>query len=122
MKTIQAIPTWVKGQSVTATIFNLRPIYGELFKSADFYYQLLDKDLAMVAEGNISLSGEAYQEWGSDDNYPYEYAAEQLNLTITGDYVPPVFEPEVETVEEVFETPIVEEEIVDEEPSTEEEI
>jgi len=87
MKTIEKIPTWVKGQSVTATIFNLRPIGGELFQSASFYYALLDDNKILVAEGNISLSGEDYQEWGDDDNYPYDWAASQLNLVITGDYV-----------------------------------
>jgi hypothetical protein len=90
MKTIQPIPTWVKGQSVTATIFNLRPIGGELFQSASFYYALLDDNKTLVAEGNLSLSGEDYQEWGDDDNYPYNYAAGKLNLVITGDYVEPV--------------------------------
>jgi len=106
MKNIQPIPTWVKGQSVTATIFNLRPIGGELFQSASFYYALLDDNKTLVAEGNLSLSGEDYQEWGNDDNYPYEWAATKLNLTITGDYTPPVVEtPIIETVE----TPIIEE-------------
>jgi hypothetical protein len=90
MKTIEKIPTWVKGQAVTATIFNLRPIGGELFQSASFYYALLDDNKTLVAEGNLSLSGEDYQEWGDDDNYPYNYAAEKLNLVITGDYVEPV--------------------------------
>lgn len=90
MKTIQSIPTWVKGQAVTATIFNLRPIGGELFQSATFYYALLDDALVVVADGNLTLSGEAYQEWGNDDEYAYDYAASQLNLVITGDYVAPV--------------------------------
>ena len=98
MKTIQPIHTWVKGQSVTATIFNLRPIYGELFKSADFYYELLDNNMAQVAQGNLNLSGDEYEEW-VDDNYPYEWAARKLNLTITGDYVPPV---EIEITPESF--------------------
>ena len=92
MKTIQSIPTWVKGQAVTATIFNLRPIGGELFQSASFYYALLDSDLVMVADGNLSLTGEDYQAWNNSDNYPYEWAAEKLNLVITGDYVAPVVE------------------------------
>jgi hypothetical protein len=90
MKTIQSIPTWVKGQAVIATIFNLRPIGGELFQSASFYYALLDSDLVMVAEGNLTMSGESYNEWGNDDEYAYNYAAEQLNLVITGEYVKPV--------------------------------
>jgi len=90
MKTIESIPTWVKGQAVTATIFNLLPIHGELFKYTDFCYQLLDNDLVVVADGNLSLSGEEYQAWGDSDNYPYEWAAGELNLVITGDYVAPV--------------------------------
>ena len=112
MKNIQEIPTWVKGQAVTATIFNLRPIGGELFQSASFYYALLDSDLVMVAEGNLTMSGEAYLEWGNDDEYAYNWGAEQLNLVITGDYVAPVIEsvnePIVDTLNEVIE-PIVNE-------------
>ena len=107
MKTIQAIPTWVKGQAVTATIFNLRTIHGELFKYTDFCYQLLDEKMAVVADGNLSLSGEEYQAWGDSDNYPYEWAAEKLNLVITGEYVAPVIassnEPIVDTLNEVAE-------------------
>ena len=95
MKNIQSIPTWVKGQAVTATIFNLRPIGGELFQSATFYYALLDSDLVMVADGNLTMSGEAYNEWGNDDEYAYNYAAEKLNLVITGDYVAPVIESSI---------------------------
>jgi len=90
MKNIQEIPTWVKGQAVTATIFNLRPIGGELFQSATFYYALLDSDLVMVADGNLTMSGESYNEWGNDDEVAYNWGASELNLVITGDYVAPV--------------------------------
>jgi hypothetical protein len=92
MKTIESIPTWVKGQAVTATIFNLRPIGGELFQSATFYFALLDSDLVVTADGNLTMSGESYNEWGNDDEYAYNYAAEKLNLVITGDYVAPVID------------------------------
>jgi hypothetical protein len=112
MKNIQSIPTWVKGQAVTATIFNLRPIGGELFQSASFYFALLDSDLVMVADGNLTMSGESYNEWGNDDEYAYNYAAEKLNLVITGEYVAPVIassnEPIVDTLNEVAE-PIADE-------------
>jgi hypothetical protein len=112
MKTIKSIPTWVKGQAVTATIFNLRPIGGELFQSASFYYALLDSDLAVTADGNLTMSGEAYLEWGNDDEYAYNWGAGELNLVITGDYVKPVIassnEPIVDTLNEVAE-PIVNE-------------
>jgi hypothetical protein len=112
MKTIQSIPTWVKGQAVTATIFNLRPIGGELFQSATFYFALLDSDLVVTADGNLTMSGDAYNEWGNNDEYAYNYAANMLNLVITGDYVAPVIasrnEPVVNTLNEVAE-PIADE-------------
>jgi hypothetical protein len=46
------------------------------------------------------MTGEAYQEWNQDE-FAWEWVAEQLNLTITGDYVAP--EPEVTTTTEVVE-------------------
>ena len=37
------------------------------------------------------MTGEAYTKW-TQDAYAWDWIAEQLNLTITGDYVPPVVE------------------------------
>jgi hypothetical protein len=95
MKTISPIQSWINGKSVTATIFNMYVIGGVLGSSASFYYSLLDSDLANVAQGNLTMSGEAYAAWGNDDEYCWNWAAssDQLNLTIIGDYVPPM--PEV---------------------------
>ena len=92
MKTISPIQSWINGKSVTATIFNLYPIGGELFKYARFYYALLDENMGVCASGNLDMSGEAYQAWGNNDEYAYTWSAspEVLNLTIIGDYVPPV--------------------------------
>lgn len=91
MKQISPIQSWVNGHSVTATIFNMYVIGGVLGSSASFYYSLLDENLANVAQGNLTMSGEAYAGWGNNDEYAWLWAAspEQLNLTITGDYVPP---------------------------------
>ena len=99
MKTISPIQSWINGKSVTATIFNMYVIGGVLGSSASFYYSLLDSDLANVAQGNLTMSGEAYAGWGNDDEYAWDWAAssDQLNLTIIGDYVPPVPEPIVPT-------------------------
>ena len=98
MKTISPIQSWINGKSVTATIFNMYVIGGVLGSSASFYYSLLDSDLANVAQGNLTMSGDAYLGWGNDDEYAWNWAAstDQLNLTIIGDYVPPVPEPIVE--------------------------
>jgi hypothetical protein len=99
MKTISPIQSWINGKSVTATIFNMYVIGGVLGSSASFYYSLLDSDLANVAQGNLTMSGEAYAAWGNNDEYAWDWAAstDQLNLTIIGDYVPPVPEPIVPT-------------------------
>ena len=92
MKTIEPIVSWVKGQKVNATIFNMKPIGGTLFVEAAFTYSLLDENLVVVADGNLYMTGESYQGWGNDDEYAYNWAAlpENLDLIITGDYVPPV--------------------------------
>ena len=42
-----------------------------------------------LAQGNLTMSGEAYTDW-TVDNYAWDWIAEQLNLVITGDYVAPV--------------------------------
>ena len=89
MKTISPIQTWINGKSVEATIFNMYPIGGTLGSSASFYYSLLDDSLAQVSQGNLTMSGEAYAGWGNDDEYAWDWAAEELNLTITGEYIPP---------------------------------
>ena len=96
MKTITAIPSWINGQSVQATILNAYAINVALGVSATFYYALLDENLAGIAQGNLTMTGEAYTQW-TVDSYAWDWIAAQLNLTITGDYVPPV-EPIVEEV------------------------
>lgn len=98
MKTIQPIQTWVNGQSVTATLFSLSIVGGILGASANFYYLLLDDANIRVAQGTIIMEGEAYAQWGNDDEYAWDWAATTLNLTITGDYVPPVHPIEETTV------------------------
>jgi len=92
MKQIEPIQTWVNGKSATATILNLRPNGGNLFVNANLYYSLLDENQIVCAYGNIDMTGADYQAWGNNDEYAYTWAAskDQLNLTIIGDYVPPV--------------------------------
>ena len=101
MKTISPIQSWINGQSVQATILNAYAINVALGVSATFYYALLDESLGMVAQGNLVMTGEAYTEW-TIDSYAWDYIAEQLNLTIIGDYVPPVIETPTEEFSERF--------------------
>jgi hypothetical protein len=65
-----------------------------LGNSATFYYSLSaqneDQTIgSQVAQGNLSMTGDDYEKWQAD-NYAWDWVAEQLNLTITGEYVPPV--------------------------------
>lgn len=91
MKTISPITSWNNGQSVQATILNSYATNVTLGYSADFYYALLDANLNFVAQGNLTMIGEAYTKW-QQDSYAWDYVASTLGLTITGDYVPPTVE------------------------------
>jgi hypothetical protein len=106
MKTIEAVQIWDNGQVLEAKILNAYCINDNLSTSGTFYYQLLSEtvDLAVgqqLTQGNLTMTGEEYQEWQTNE-YAYDWVAAQLNLTITGDYVPPV-------PPEPTPTPIVEE-------------
>ena len=94
MKTIEAVSIWDNGQVQEAKILNAYAVNVTLGTSATFYYTLLteNSDLSVgqqIAEGNLTMTGEAYAAW-EVDSYAWDWVAEQLNLTITGDYVAPV--------------------------------
>ena len=97
MKTIEPISIWDKGTVQEAIILNAYCINDNLSTSASFYYSLLSNSMQQLAQGNLSMSGEVYDAWQTND-YAYNWVASQLNLTITGDYVPPVVPPVVEEV------------------------
>ena len=88
MKTIAPITIWFNGKNYTATIFSLNCINDNLKDSAIFYYQLLDANLLQLAQGNLTMSLPDYATDWSTNNSAYLWAATQLGLTITGDYIP----------------------------------
>jgi hypothetical protein len=94
MKTIEAIQIWDKGTIKEAKILSAFAHKVVLNTSAEFYYQLFSEteDFGVgprLVEGNLKMEGEAYTQW-EVDTYAWDWIAEQLNLTITGDYVTPV--------------------------------
>ena len=94
MKTIEAVSIWDNGQVLEAKILNAYAVNVTLGTSATFYYQLFSQNENLsqgpqIAQGNLNMSGEAYAQW-EVDSYAWDWVAEQLKLTITGDYVPPV--------------------------------
>ena len=111
MKTIEAVSIWSNGVVDQATVLNTFASNVNLNTSATFTYllfsQLEDGNInSQITQGYLVMTGEAYTQW-TQDSYAWDWVASQLNLTITGEYIPPV-PPEP--------TPIVEEEVVVEEP------
>ena len=107
MKTIQPVSIWDNGQVLEAKVLNTYAVNVTLGTSATFYYCLfteVEGALGMqVAQGNLVMTGEAYTQW-EVDSYAWDWVAAQLNLTITGEYVPPV--PPAPTPEPTPETPV----------------
>ena len=88
MKKIQPVSIWFNGTIDSAIILNLTCINDNLLNSATFYFQLLDATLLSIANGNLTMIEPDYsQDWGSNDA-AYNWAATQLSLTITGEYIP----------------------------------
>jgi hypothetical protein len=112
MKQIEPVSIWDNGTVQEAKILNAYAINVTLGTSAVFYYQLFTENVDLsvglqLAQGNLTMTGEAYAQW-EVDSYAWDWIAEQLNLTITGDYAPPVPpapEPTPEPIEEDLEDP-----------------
>ena len=119
MKLINAVSIWDNGQVKEAKVLNAYAVNVTLGTSATFYYQLLSENVDLsvgqqLAQGNLSMTGESYAQW-EVDAYAWDWVAAQLNLTITGDYVPPV-PPQPEPTPESETTP---EETTETEPTPE---
>jgi hypothetical protein len=107
MKEITPIQVWQNGEVVEAKILNAHAVSVTLDQSASFYYGLLTESKQTVAQGNLSMDTETYDQWELD-SFAWDWIASQLNLTILGDWADPVIEAEVE--EEVTEDAIEESE------------
>jgi hypothetical protein len=92
MRKIEPITAWKNGEQLEANILNAYIINDNLESSCSFYYSLNtsgDGTEAMplvlgqvVAEGNITMSGQDYIAWDNSNEAAYAYIAEKLNLTL----------------------------------------
>ena len=96
MKTITPVTVWFNGQEVEASVLSATCMNDNLQNSASFQYQLYQEilnpapgGLQTVVTGLLNMTGEAYTNWDTNE-YAYAWIAEQLNLTITGEWTPPV--------------------------------
>jgi hypothetical protein len=108
MKTIQPVSIWDNGTVQQATILNCYATNVTLNVSATFWFGLYAENefgfqAIQLTQGSLVMSGEAYEQW-QVDSYAWDWIAEQLNLTITGDYIPPVPTTTTTTTTEAPET------------------
>ena len=90
MKQIESVTIWDNGKNQSAEILNAYAVNVTLGTSATFYYSLMSDNKQTLATGNLTMDGEAYLEWSSNDDYAWEFIAKELNLVIVGDWVEPI--------------------------------
>lgn len=66
----------------TATVLWINNVNVQPGASASFQWWLQSAERANLTTGTITLTGDAYTAWGSNDEYLYTYTAQQLGLTI----------------------------------------
>jgi len=93
MKTITPILIWVNGTQKSASILNAYVTSDNLSTEAIFYFALFlenaDTTLGQqLTNGNLFMTGAAYTNYENNQD-AWNWIAQQLNVTITGDYIPP---------------------------------
>lgn len=91
MKQIQPISIWKNGALKTASILDAIIINDNMSLSCTFYYMLKEVDRIIddqtitgesLAEGNVNLSGEDYNNWNGSNDAAYEFVAASINVII----------------------------------------
>jgi len=84
MKNISPVTIWKNGQSLTASVLDAIIINDNLSSSCTFYWMLKEdgEEGQVLADGNATMSGEDYDGWDGNNDYAFEYIAEQINVTI----------------------------------------
>lgn len=93
MKQISPLQIWTNGQVKTAEVLDARIINDDLATSCTFYYELKEASTpatedtpeqagATLANGNVSMNGEDYENWDNSNEEAYAYIAQQINVTL----------------------------------------
>ena len=102
MKTITPQPIWIDGISKLATVIFSQVNSDNMKDSATFYFQLyqqVDVNIVPLVKGTINMTGSDYITYNSSSDanaYAWEWIATTLNVTITGEYIPPPTPAEIE--------------------------
>lgn len=93
MKNISPITIWKNGFTKTASVLDARIINDDLSTSCMFYYELKEastpatddtpeQEGQVLANGNVTLSGEDYLNWDDSNDSAYQYIATKINVQI----------------------------------------
>ena len=102
MKTITPQPIWIDGISKLATVIFSQVNSDNMKDSATFYFQLyqqVDVNIVPLVKGTIDMTGSDYITYNSSNDanvFAWEWIATTLNVTITGEYIPPPTPAELE--------------------------
>lgn len=102
MKTITAQTIWIDGTQKQATVIFSQVNNDNMQNTATFYFQLYEQveyNIAPLVNGTINMTGIDYITYNtsSDANvYAWDWIATKLNITITGEYIPPPTPAEIE--------------------------
>lgn len=80
MKKIQPLNIWSNGQTKSATQMSLSG-NDNLSNSATFYYCLFTEQGEKLADGNLTMTGEDYDNWQTNQD-AWDWAAKQLNIKL----------------------------------------
>ena len=87
MKKIQPINIWVNGEIKIGINFSVVGNFDNYENSATNYWQILDADNQQVSQGNLTIDGQDYIDWGNQpamaiNTWIYNWSADKLGLTI----------------------------------------
>ena len=98
MKTIQPVTGWANGKPIQANLLYAFVASDNLVNSAIFSYSMYSENSdqtigQLFSGGQLTMMGADYIAYQTNQ-YAWDWIANQLNLTITGDYVPPTLAPD----------------------------
>jgi len=87
MKQIQPINIWINGEQKQGTQFSVTGNYDNYESIATNLWQIYDEDSQSLAQGNLTIDGQDYINWGDQpamaiNEWIYNWVADKLNLTI----------------------------------------
>jgi hypothetical protein len=80
---VNPVKVWKDGKTVDGVDLDVDVAFEDLDKMVRFYYQLKDSTGAQIANGNVEMSGEDYEDYKSKPNHAraaYNYVLRYLRL------------------------------------------